>query len=73
MSTEFLKQGKVKFYKKRNGYGFIIDSETNNEYFFHFSNVVEQKELKENDEVFFEIKKNKRGEYASDIYVKTTK
>lgn len=29
--------GKVKFFNEKSGYGFIIDDETKNEYFFHWS------------------------------------
>ena len=56
--------GKVKFFSEK-GFGFIVESETNNEYFVHVSGLVDQ--VSENDEVTFELIDGKRGKNAVNV------
>jgi len=60
-----MKNGKVKFFNKTKGFGFIIENETNNEYFVHVSGLVD--EIFENDEVSFELIEGKKGENAVNV------
>jgi CspA family cold shock protein len=46
--------GKVKFYSKNEGYGFIIENETKREIFFHHSGMIDIY-IKQGDEVTFDI------------------
>ena len=43
-----MKEGKVKFFNEAKGYGFIIESESQEEYFVHVSGLIDQ--IKEDDE-----------------------
>ncbi len=54
-----MNQGKVKFFNESKGFGFIKDSETEKEYFEHVSGLID--EIKENDEVTFELQEGKKG------------
>ena len=54
-----MQKGKVKFYNRVKRFGFIIDNETQKEYFVHASGLVN--EIKEGDEVKFEIEEGKKG------------
>ncbi|MDF1682831.1 MAG: cold shock domain-containing protein [Patescibacteria group bacterium] len=47
-------KGKVKFFNDTKGFGFIIDEESNNEYFVHISEVDGQ--IKEGDVVEYEVR-----------------
>ena len=59
--------GKVKFFNDTKGFGFIIDESSNNEYFVHISGVNGQ--IKEGDEVQYEVEKGKRGLNAVNVQV----
>jgi CspA family cold shock protein len=61
-----MKQGKVKFFNKSKGFGFIIEDFNNNEIFFHFTSV-KKGELKENDKVQFEIEQTQKGVRAINV------
>ena len=52
-----MNKGTVKWFNSEKGYGFITDSETKEDYFVHFSNIVGDgyKVLEENQEVTFEV------------------
>lgn len=54
--------GQVKFFNEDKGYGFIIDSVTNDSIFVHINNV--DAPLKENDKVTFEIEMGPKGANA---------
>ena len=52
-----MNQGTVKWFKSDKGFGFLIDDETKNEYFVHFSaiNAEGYKVLEEGQKVTFDI------------------
>jgi cold shock CspA family protein len=54
-----IRKGKVSFYDSSKGFGFIIDTETNEKYFTHVSGIID--EIIENDKVTFELEKGQRG------------
>ncbi|NNE31201.1 MAG: cold shock domain-containing protein [Winogradskyella sp.] len=54
-----LRKGKVSFYDSSKGFGFIIDTETNEKHFTHVSGIID--EITENDKVTFELEKGQRG------------
>lgn len=60
-----MKTGKVKFFNASKGYGFIKDVETETDYFVHVSGLID--EIKENDEVTFDLKEGKKGMNAVDV------
>lgn len=57
--------GVVKFFNLKSGFGFIKDFESEEEYYFNKKSVKE--ELKENDQVSFDISEAKRGKEAVNI------
>jgi len=62
-----MKKGTVKFFNGSKGFGFIIDEETNNEYFVHVSGLID--EIREGDAVEFELKEGKKGLNAVNVRV----
>ena len=54
-----VRNGKVSFYDSSKGFGFIIDTETNEKHFTHVSGIID--EIMENDKVSFELEKGQRG------------
>ena len=60
-----MKEGTVKFFNNSKGYGFIKDSESNEEYFVHATGLID--EIGEDDEVSFELKENKKGLNAVNV------
>jgi cold shock CspA family protein len=54
-----IRKGKVSFYDSSKGFGFIIDTETNEKYFTHVSGIID--DIIENDKVTFELEKGQRG------------
>ncbi|EJF08448.1 cold shock domain-containing protein [Pontibacter sp. HSC-14F20] len=60
-----MSNGKVKFFNETKGFGFIKDSETNEEYFVHVTGLID--EIRENDEVTFEVKEGKKGLNAVNV------
>jgi CspA family cold shock protein len=57
--------GKVKFFNETKGFGFIKDESSGKEYFVHVSGLVD--EVKENDDVTFELKEGKKGLNAVNV------
>jgi CspA family cold shock protein len=57
--------GVVKFFNETKGFGFIIDAESNKEYFVHVSGLVDK--VKENDEVEFSLEEGRKGLNAVDV------
>jgi len=51
--------GKVSFFDSSKGFGFIIDSETQEKYFCHISGLLDK--IAENDKVTFELERGMKG------------
>jgi cold shock protein len=60
-----MKQGKVKFFNESKGFGFIKDDESGTEYFVHVTGLIDQ--IREDDEVSFELKEGKKGLNAVNV------
>jgi cold shock protein len=60
-----MSNGKVKFFNETKGFGFIKDNQTNEEYFVHVTGLIDQ--IRENDEVTFEVKEGKKGLNAVNV------
>ena len=60
-----MNKGTVKFFNDSKGFGFIVDTETQKEYFVHVSGLVD--EIRDNDEVTFELAEGKKGLNAVDV------
>lgn len=65
LSNNIMNNGKVKFFNDSKGYGFIKDDASNNEYFVHVSGLID--EIRENDEVVFDLKEGKKGLNAVNV------
>lgn len=61
--TEFT--GKVSYYDDSKGFGFIIDSDTQEKYFVHVSGLTQ--EIKENDKVSFKLERGQKGMNAVQV------
>jgi cold shock protein len=59
--------GKVKFFNETKGFGFIVDDESGKEHFVHISGLID--EIRENDEVSFELQEGKKGLNAVNVKV----
>ena len=57
--------GKVKFFNDSKGYGFIKEESSNKEYFVHVSGLID--EVKQDDDVTFDLKEGKRGLNAINV------
>ena len=62
-----MKNGTVKFFNESKGYGFIVDNDSEEEYFVHVSGLID--EINQNDEVEFEVTEGKKGENAVNVKV----
>ena len=51
-------QGKVKFFNNSKGFGFITPSDSSEDIFVHVSGLID--EIRENDEVSFEVERGKK-------------
>lgn len=60
-------QGKVKFFNRNKGYGFIDVPDQEKGIFFHYSDVLEDRDLEENDEVEFEMGEGPKGPKAINV------
>lgn len=60
-----MEKGKVKFYNEEKGFGFITDHATGQDFFTHISGL--KSEVKEGDEVEYEIIEGKKGLMASNV------
>lgn len=54
-----VRKGKVSFFDHSKGFGFIIDTETQEKHFCHVSGLID--EINENDKVSFELEKGLKG------------
>ena len=64
--VERVRKGKVKFFNGEKGYGFILDTATNDSVFVHINNI-EADSLQENDRVTFEIEMGAKGPNAVNV------
>jgi CspA family cold shock protein len=62
-----MKKGTVKFFNESKGFGFIIEEGSKQEYFVHVSGLID--EIREGDEVEFELKEGKKGLNAVNVKV----
>ena len=62
-------QGRVKFFNKTKGFGFIIDDETKEDIFVHISGIPSGVALRENDNVEYELTEGKKGPQAIKVQV----
>jgi CspA family cold shock protein len=54
-----MKEGTVKFFNNAKGFGFIKVKDSEEEVFVHKSNLIDQ--IRENDNVTFEVEKDEKG------------
>ena len=59
-----VKRGQVKFFNDEKGYGFIVDSMTQDSIFVHANNVEAEDSLRENDKVTYEVEMGPKGPTA---------
>ena len=62
-----MNQGTVKFFNESKGFGFITEEGTNKEHFVHVSGLID--EIRENDEVEFELQDGRKGLNAVNVKV----
>ena len=62
-----MNKGTVKFFNESKGFGFITEEGTNKEHFVHVSGLVD--EVRENDEVGFDLKEGRKGLNAVNVKV----
>jgi CspA family cold shock protein len=62
-----MEQGTVKFFNDAKGFGFIVDDASKEEYFVHVSGL--EDEIREGDNVEFELKEGKKGLNAVSVKV----
>jgi CspA family cold shock protein len=62
-----MSKGTVKFFNDAKGFGFITEEESNKEHFVHFSGLID--EIREGDEVEFELTEGKKGLNAVNVKV----
>ncbi|MEX0275223.1 MAG: cold-shock protein [Flavobacteriaceae bacterium] len=64
-----IRTGKVAFFDHSKGFGFIVDSETQEKHFCHVSGLID--EINENDKVSFELEKGMKGMNAVRVTLKS--
>jgi len=62
-----VKKGTVKFFNESKGFGFILDNETQQDYFVHISGLID--EIIEGDEVEFDLQEGRKGLNAVEVKV----
>ncbi|RED49587.1 cold-shock protein [Seonamhaeicola aphaedonensis] len=60
-----MKEGKVKFFNRTKGFGFITSAESGEDIFFHESGLIDR--IIENDEVQFKVERGKKGLNAVNV------
>ncbi|MBL7857460.1 MAG: cold shock domain-containing protein [Cyclobacteriaceae bacterium] len=60
-----MKEGTVKFFNQAKGFGFVKETETEQEFFVHISGLVD--EVRENDQVTFEVQQGRKGLNAVNV------
>ena len=61
-----IRKGKVSFFDHSKGFGFIIDTENQENYFVHVSGILEDA-IDENDKVSFELERGQKGMNAVQV------
>jgi CspA family cold shock protein len=67
MDNNIIHTGRVVFYNTEKAYGFINDYITNKDLFVHRTGLIDS--IKMDDEVTFEINRNEKGLFATDVRV----
>lgn len=62
-----MQKGTVKFFNESKGFGFITEEGTNKEHFVHATGLID--EIREDDEVEFDLKEGKKGLNAVNVRV----
>lgn len=62
-----MSKGTVKFFNDTKGFGFIVEEGTSKEHFVHVSGLID--EIREGDEVEFELTEGRKGLNAVDVKV----
>ena len=62
-----MNKGTVKFFNESKGFGFITDEGSEKEHFVHISGLVD--EIKEGDEVQFDLEEGRKGLNAVNVTV----
>ena len=62
-----MKKGTIKFFNESKGFGFVVDDETKQDYFVHISGLID--EVREGDEVEYELKEGRKGMNAINVKV----
>ena len=62
-----MNKGTVKFFNESKGFGFITEEGNNVEHFVHVSGLID--EIRENDEVEFDLQDGKKGLNAVNVRV----
>lgn len=62
-----MNKGTVKFFNESKGFGFITEEGTSKEHFVHISGLID--EIRENDQVEFELQEGKKGLNAVNVKV----
>lgn len=57
--------GTVKFFNESKGFGFIVDADSNKDYFVHVTGLIDK--VKEGDRVEFELQEGKKGLNAINV------
>ena len=60
-----MSKGHVKFFNETKGFGFIVEEDTNKEYFVHVTGLIDK--VKENDAVEFDLQEGRRGLNAVNV------
>ena len=60
-----MNKGTVKFFNQSKGFGFIVDEESQTEYFVHVTGLID--EINESDVVEFELQEGKKGLNAVNV------
>ena len=60
-----MSRGTVKFFNESRGFGFIIEDDTNKEYFVHVTGLIDK--VKENDEVEYDLQEGRKGLNAINV------
>ncbi|MEH6680995.1 MAG: cold shock domain-containing protein [Sediminicola sp.] len=62
-----MNRGTVKFFNDSKGFGFIVEEGTDKDHFVHISGLID--EIREGDEVEFELEQGKKGLNAVNVTV----